>query len=121
MGAPDILGLQEIQDNDGATGTDSTVSRRSKTTTAQPVPTVLLPLHRSLSRPLFNEIDKISSDSNYQFIDNTLRIVNHTAGAWVTSRLAERLLITTVFVNAKLPCLTHLSDHEHTSLSRGGN
>jgi hypothetical protein len=31
MGAPDILGLQEIQDKDGASGTDSTVTSASLT------------------------------------------------------------------------------------------
>jgi predicted extracellular nuclease len=58
MGTPDIVGLQEVQDNDGATGsnpTDSTVTSASLTL-----------------QTIIDEINKISSNSNYQFVDNTL-------------------------------------------------
>jgi predicted extracellular nuclease len=54
MGAPDIVALQEVQDNDGATGTESTVTSASLTL-----------------QTIIDEINKISSNSNYQFIDNT--------------------------------------------------
>jgi predicted extracellular nuclease len=55
MGAPDILGLQELQDNDGASGTDSTVTSASLTL-----------------QTIIDEISKISTSLDYQFIDNTL-------------------------------------------------
>jgi predicted extracellular nuclease len=55
MGAPDIVGLQEIQDNDGSSGTDSTVTSASLTL-----------------QTIIDEINKISSNLEYQFIDNTL-------------------------------------------------
>jgi predicted extracellular nuclease len=55
MGAPDILGLQEVQDNDGATGTDSTVTSASLTL-----------------QTIIDEINKISTNLDYQFVDNTL-------------------------------------------------
>jgi endonuclease/exonuclease/phosphatase family metal-dependent hydrolase len=56
MGAPDILGLQEVQDNDGVSGgTGSTVTSASLTLQA-----------------IIDEINLISSNFDYQFVDNTL-------------------------------------------------
>jgi predicted extracellular nuclease len=55
MGAPDIVGLQEVQDDDGAKGgTGSTITSAELTL-----------------QTIINEINKISSNFDYQFIDNT--------------------------------------------------
>jgi predicted extracellular nuclease len=62
MGAPDIVGLQEVQDNDGASGTGSSVTSASLTL-----------------QTIIDEIKKINSNLNYQFVDNTL-IGDDTSG-----------------------------------------